>query len=32
MGDWGLEPGDEARRRRLTEGFFDRAARELEQR
>lgn len=27
-----LEPGDEARRRRLTEGFFDRAARELEQR
>jgi aminoglycoside phosphotransferase (APT) family kinase protein len=29
MGGWGLEPAEEARRRRLTEGFFDRAAREL---
>jgi aminoglycoside phosphotransferase (APT) family kinase protein len=29
MGDWGLEPDEEARRRRLTESFFDRAAREL---
>jgi aminoglycoside phosphotransferase (APT) family kinase protein len=32
MGDWGLEPSAEARRRRMTEGFFDRAARELEER
>lgn len=29
MGGWGLEPAEEGRRRRLTEGFFDRAAREL---
>jgi aminoglycoside phosphotransferase (APT) family kinase protein len=29
MGSWGLEPAEEARRRRLTEGFFDRAARDL---
>ena len=29
MGSWGLEPAEEARRRRLTEGFFDRAAREV---
>jgi aminoglycoside phosphotransferase (APT) family kinase protein len=30
MGGWGLEPGDEARRRQLTEAFFDRAARQLD--
>lgn len=29
MGDWGLDPADEARRRRLTEGFFERAVSEL---
>jgi aminoglycoside phosphotransferase (APT) family kinase protein len=29
MGDWGLEPAEEARRRRRTERFFDRAARQL---
>ena len=29
MGDWGLEPAEEAQRRRLTERFFDRAARQL---
>jgi aminoglycoside phosphotransferase (APT) family kinase protein len=29
MGSWGLEPAEEARRRRLTEGFFDRATSEL---
>jgi aminoglycoside phosphotransferase (APT) family kinase protein len=29
MSEWALEPSEEARRRRLTEGFFDRAAREL---
>jgi aminoglycoside phosphotransferase (APT) family kinase protein len=29
MGDWGLEPDDEARRRRRTERFFERAARRL---
>lgn len=29
MGDWGLPPDDEARRRQLTQGFFNRAAREL---
>jgi aminoglycoside phosphotransferase (APT) family kinase protein len=29
MGEWGLEPADEAHRRRLTEGFFERAADEL---
>jgi aminoglycoside phosphotransferase (APT) family kinase protein len=26
MGDWGLDPADEVHRRRLTEGFFERAA------
>ena len=29
MGDWGLEPIEEAQRRRRTERFFDRAARQL---
>jgi aminoglycoside phosphotransferase (APT) family kinase protein len=29
MGDWGLEPAEEAQRRRRTERFFDRAARQL---
>lgn len=29
MSGWGLEPAEEARRRLLTEAFFDRAAREL---
>jgi aminoglycoside phosphotransferase (APT) family kinase protein len=29
MGDWGLEPAEEARRRRRTERFFNRAARQL---
>ena len=29
MGGWGLEPGDEARRRTWTERFFHRAARQL---
>ena len=29
MGDWGLEPNEEAQRRRRTEHFFDRAARQL---
>lgn len=29
MGDWGLEPSEEARRRERTEQFFDRAARQL---
>jgi aminoglycoside phosphotransferase (APT) family kinase protein len=29
MADWGLDRAEEARRRQLTEGFFDRAAREL---
>ena len=29
MGEWGLEPGEEARRRASTERFFDRAARQL---
>ncbi|MEM9461451.1 MAG: phosphotransferase family protein [Myxococcota bacterium] len=29
MGDWGLEPGDEANRRRETLGFMERAGRQL---
>ena len=29
MGAWGLDPGEEARRRHWTERFFDRAARQL---
>lgn len=29
MGDWGLKPSEEARRRERTGAFFDRAAREL---
>jgi aminoglycoside phosphotransferase (APT) family kinase protein len=29
MGDWGLEPAAEARRRQMTEGFLDRTASEL---
>ena len=29
MGDWGLEPAEEAQRRRLTERFFERAAQQL---
>jgi aminoglycoside phosphotransferase (APT) family kinase protein len=29
MADWGLEPAEEARRRRLTGGFFERAVSEL---
>jgi aminoglycoside phosphotransferase (APT) family kinase protein len=29
MASWGLEPIEEARRRRLTEGFFEHAARQL---
>ena len=29
MGDWGLEPAEEAQRRQRTESFFDRAARQL---
>ena len=29
MGDWGLEPSEEARRREQTQRFFDRAARQI---
>jgi aminoglycoside phosphotransferase (APT) family kinase protein len=29
MADWGLEPAEEAQRRRRTERFFERAARQL---
>ena len=29
MGDWGLEPSEEARRRERTQRFFDRAARQI---
>jgi hypothetical protein len=29
MADWGLEPAEEAKRRRLAERFFQRAARQL---